>query len=132
MGRKSKDVTDAELAVLEALWQRSRATVRELAAGRYPRAGSAQHATVLKLLERLERKGFVRRDRNGPAHVFEAAIARDDLIGRRLEAVAESLCRGSRLPLLMHLVDPRRLTADEVRVLRELVEQFDGDSRCAP
>jgi predicted transcriptional regulator len=129
MGRKSKDVTDAELEVLEALWQRGRTTVRELAAVRTPRrTGGAGHATILKLLERLERKGFVRRDRTGPAHLFEAAVERDELIARRLQAVAESLCRGSRLSLLMHFVDPRRLSRDEVQALRELVDRLDQHS----
>ena len=129
MGRKSKDVTDAELEVLESLWQRGPTTVRELAADRsVRRKGVARHATILKLLERLERKGFVRRDRGGPAHLFEAAVKRDELIARRLQAVAESLCRGSRLSLLMHFVDPRYLSQDEVRALRELVDRLDHQS----
>ena len=68
-----------------------------------------------KLLERLEAKGYVHRDRRRPVHVFAAAIDRDALIGRRLRDMAEKLCGGSLTPLLTHLVRAKRLTAAERR-----------------
>ncbi|MGH7126993.1 MAG: BlaI/MecI/CopY family transcriptional regulator [Planctomycetaceae bacterium] len=125
MVRKPKDVTDAELNVLETLWEHGPSTVRQLTDRLYPDGTSSHYATVLKLLERLEGKQCVRRDSQGPAHVFTAAVARGDLIERRLQAVAESLCGGSRTPLLMHLVDPRRLTDEERRALRQLIDELD-------
>lgn len=128
MVRKPQDVTEAELAVLQLLWDRGPSTTRQLADVLYPGGTASQTATVLKLLERLEAKGCVERDRSGPVHVFEAAIGRDDLIERRLQALAESLCDGSRTPLLMHLVDPNRLTKAERDALRELVKELNGDS----
>ena len=65
------------------------------------------------LLDRLECKGFVTRDRRAPVHIFAAAINRDELIGRRLRAVADSLCGGSLSPLLTHLVEGRGLSEQE-------------------
>jgi predicted transcriptional regulator len=57
--------------------------------------------------------------------VFSAAVAREDLIEHRLNAVADDLCDGSRTPLLMHLVDPERLTVEEINMLRLLVNELD-------
>jgi predicted transcriptional regulator len=85
----------------------------------------AHYATVKKLLERLEAKGYVRRDRSQAAHVFAATIGRDYLIGHRLKAVAASLCDGLMTPLLMHLVDPQQLTSDELRSLRSLLDEIE-------
>lgn len=129
MVRKPQDVTDAELAVLQVLWERGTCTTRQLADVLYPGGSASQTATVLKLLERLEGKGFVDRDRSGAVHVFEAVVERDDLIERRLQALAESLCDGSKTPLLMHLVDPQTLTKDERDALRAMLAELDNGSR---
>src|SRR3954465_3300162 len=105
MGELHQDVTKAELAVLQALWDAGPATIRQLVERVYQQTGTSVYGTVQKLLERLESKGFVRRDRSSPVHVFRAALDRDALIGRRLRAVADSLCGGSLTPLLTHLVE---------------------------
>ncbi|HVX12396.1 MAG TPA: BlaI/MecI/CopY family transcriptional regulator [Pirellulales bacterium] len=125
MARAPQDVTDAELAILEVLWRRSSATVREIAEELYAGCNTSQHATVQKLLERLEGKKCVRRDRDNWPHTFEPAIERGELIGRKLQQTADRLCEGSVQPLLMHLVKAGRLSADERRSLRELLDQLD-------
>jgi predicted transcriptional regulator len=125
MTRSKEDVTDAELSLLEALWDLGPATIRQLVAQVYNQTGPSVYATVQKLLDRLEAKGCVTRDRRGPVHVFAAAINRDDLIGRRLRAVADSLCGGSLSPLLTHLVEGRGLSEAERRELRALIGRLD-------
>jgi predicted transcriptional regulator len=131
MGRKRSEVPDAQLAVLEVLWQRGPATVRQLADALYPGDRSA-YGTVQKLLERLEEKGHVRRERGAGAQVFEAAVSREELIGRQLRAVAEKLCGGSLTPLLTHLVRAKKLTAEEREALRALIEELDATRNPKP
>jgi BlaI family penicillinase repressor len=118
------DVTEAELEVLQSLWGHGPSTIRQLAERLYPSRRSSPTATVLKLLERLEAKACVQRDSSGPVHVFKAIVAREDLIERRLTAVAESLCEGSRTPLLTHLFDANRLTKEEIETLVKLVDEL--------
>ena len=120
-------VTDAELAVLKALWSHEGATIRELTDELYPGGATAQYATVQKLLERLESKGCVRREAAGRAHRFTALVAVDDLIGRTLRDTAERLCEGSLKPLLTHLVESRSLKQEELDELKRLVERLDGE-----
>jgi predicted transcriptional regulator len=127
MARSSQDVTEAELAVLRRLWERGPATIRSLAEDVYGQDGTSAYATVQKLLERLEAKGFVARDRSAAVHVFRAAVERDELIGRRLRAVADTLCDGSLTPLLTHLVEGRPLSDQQRQALRALVEQLDQE-----
>jgi predicted transcriptional regulator len=125
MARTPRDVTDAELSVLQALWDGGPATIRQLTDALYPGGGAAQYATVQKLLDRLEGKGCVQRHRAGAAHTFVAAIGRDELIGRRLRDMAEKLCGGSLTPLLTHLVRTRQLSARERQQLRDLIDDLD-------
>jgi predicted transcriptional regulator len=128
MARTPRDVTDAELAVLEVLWDAGPATIRRIADTLYPSGGPAQYATVQKLLERLEAKGCATRAR-GVVHSFAAAVGRDELIGRRLRDVAEKLCGGSLTPLLTHLVRTQKFSAAERQALRELIDELDSDRR---
>src|SRR5436305_14492504 len=125
MARTPQDVTDAELGVLQALWDGGPAPIRRLTDALYPQAGVAQYATVQKLLERLESKGYVRRDRSQSVHVFSADVGRDDLLGRRLQTLAEQLCGGSIAPILRHLIQSRPLPADDRQSLRPLTADLD-------
>jgi BlaI family transcriptional regulator, penicillinase repressor len=129
MNRNQGDVTDAELALLQALWDDGRATIRQLVERVYAQEGASVYATVQKLLERLEAKGCVVRDRSDAVHVFAAAIGRDELIGRRLRAVADSLCGGSLTPLLTQLVEGGELTAKDRQELRSLIDRLDRKRR---
>jgi BlaI family penicillinase repressor len=129
MPRTPQDVTDTELALLQVLWDDGPATIRRLTDVLYPGGGTAQYATVQKLLERLEAKGCVSRARTPPAHTFTAAIARDELIGRRLQDMAEKLCGGSLTPLLTHLVRTKRMSARERQQLRNLIDELDSKGK---
>jgi predicted transcriptional regulator len=98
-------------------------TIRQVTEVLYPGGGAAQYATVQKLLDRMEAKGYVRRDRTLFVHMFTAVLDRDALIGRRLRSLAETLCDGSLTPLLTHLARAKDLTDTDRRALRALIEE---------
>jgi len=129
MPRIPQDVTDAELALLQLLWDHGPSSVRRLAERMYDKSSASQHATVQKLLERLEAKGCVERDRGSWPHTFAAAIERGELIDRKLQQTADKLCDGSIQPLLTHLVKGGKLSAGERQSLRDLLDNLEsGDS----
>jgi predicted transcriptional regulator len=123
------DVTDAELAVLQTLWDQGTTTIRRLADLLYPGGTAAQYGTVQKLLERLEGKGYVSRDRSQWPHLFTADIDREALIGRRLRETAEKLCGGSMAPLLLHLLRAEQFSTEERQELRAFLEQLKQNPR---
>ena len=131
MVQSHSDVTEAELAVLEVLWERDTATVRQIAEAIYPQCTNSEHATVQKLLDRLKAKGCVDRNRLVWPHQFFATVRREQLIGRRLESMAERLCGGSLQPLLTHLVSNTKLSADDRKALRALLDELDQDQNPA-
>jgi predicted transcriptional regulator len=126
MPRTPQDVTDTELSILQALWDSQPATIRQLTDLLYPGGGTSHYATVQKLLDRLEAKSCVVRHREATPHRFESAVGRDELIGRKLEDVAEKLCGGSLTPLLTHLVRARRLSSRDRQALRQLIDKLDA------
>ena len=129
MARMPQDVTDAELAILQQLWDRGSASARDLAEALYGKCTPSQHATVQKLLERLEGKGCVSRDRGTWPHTFVPLVAREELIGRQLQQTADKLAGGSLQPLLTHLVRAGRLSADDRQSLRSLLEDLTKDEK---
>jgi predicted transcriptional regulator len=126
MAKNSQDVTEAELAVLQALWEQGAATVRVLTDRLYPAGDNSGFATVQKLLERLESKRFVRRVKDSSPRQFEPAVSKDQLIGRRLKALAETLCEGSLTPLLTSLLSAGSIDESQRRELRDLIDQLDS------
>jgi predicted transcriptional regulator len=107
------------------LWDRPAASIRQITESLYPRNTASHYGTVQKQLERLEGKAFVRRDRSLFVHLFSAAVDRDALVGRRLDAVMDKLCGGSLEPILTHLLRAPRLTDEQRRRLRELIDRDD-------
>ncbi len=95
---------------------------REITERLYPRGQPADVATVQKLLQRLEEKRFVCRDRRERVHQFSAAMARKEFAGQQLSGLAEKLSGGSLTPLLVHLVENNRLSRRELDELRTLLE----------
>jgi predicted transcriptional regulator len=125
MGRTPQDVTDTELAILQVLWDQGACTRRQITDVLYPQGGPAQYATVQKLLERLEAKGFVNATNRGqPVLSFTVTVDRDELISRKLANMADKLCGGSMTPLLMNLVRTQTLTAPQLDELRALIEDL--------
>lgn len=125
MGQNGRETTDTELAVLRQLWRHDDATIRELTDALYPDGGHSHYATVQSLLDRLQAKGFVDREKDGRINRFRASISRADLARRRLRATADALFDGSMAPLLTHLVDNSDLQPGEITALRELIDRLD-------
>jgi len=126
MSRSGREITDTELAVMRQLWRRDEATIRELTDALYPDGGHSHYATVQSLLDRLQSKKFVDREKIGRINRYRASISRAELARRRLRATADALFDGAMAPLLTHLVDNSDLQPDEISALRELIDRLDA------
>ncbi len=122
-------LANAELAIMKLLWQQDRLTAREIREVLYPDATRAQHGTVQRLLQRLEDKGFVSRDRKPPVQQFSARISRSAYTSDQLESLATRLTEGSLAPLITHLIEERKLSRDEIERLRRILDAAEnGDA----
>ncbi len=129
MRKASREITDTELSLLNELWQRPSATVPELTEALYGNTAPALLATVRKLLDRMEAKGCVSRDRAHWPHQYSAALKREEFAGDRLQAAADELFDGDLTPLLTHLVRSQRLTAKDRENLRKVLDELEGKGR---
>lgn len=119
----SERLTNAEMAIMELLWESERLTARQIREQLYSDSKKAQHGTVQRLLSNLEEKGFVERDGSLGVQLFSATVAREAYGGSQLESLAEKLTGGSIAPLLTHLLDEKKLNKAEIKRLRKLLEE---------
>ena len=108
---------------MELIWDAERLTARQILEQLYDDSKKSQHGTVQRVLQSLEAKGFVERDRSLGVYLFSASISRQAYGGLQLESLAQRLTGGSIAPLLTHLLDERKLGKVEIKRLRKLLKE---------
>jgi BlaI family transcriptional regulator, penicillinase repressor len=125
MAKKSQQsVTDAELAALKVLWSRGPLSAKQITDDIYPEGAESEFASVHSFLQRLERKGMVTRDRNAFVHVFSAAVSQADVLGHELKSLVDRLGSGSVAPLVMSLIEQKKLSRKEAAEIRKLLDKY--------
>ncbi len=125
IGRLVRSLTvDAELAVLKVLWARGPLTAKAITEVVYPDGAESEFAAVHSFLQRLERKGLIARDRSSFVHVFSSTASQADILGQELKTLAERLGAGSIAPLIMQLIDQKRLSRKEAGEIRKLLNKY--------
>jgi len=123
MAKKSKQaVSPAETEILRLVWKLETATVKDICDA-LSDDRDVNYATVQTLLRRLEKKGYVRHELKGKAHVFSAAVKPEDVIKRTVGDFVERLFGGDPLPLMLHLADQSELEPADIKRLKKLIEK---------
>ncbi len=115
-----------ELQIMQALWNRGAASIREMQEA-FPERRRPAYTTIQTTVYRLEGKKALRRVKKiGNADIFEAAVSRDAAQGRLIDELL-ALFGGRTQPVMSHLVESGKLTMDDVReaekALRRLAQK---------
>src|SRR5580704_17653424 len=106
--------TKLELAVMEALWDMGKASIREITET-FPETDRPAYTTVQTTVYRLEAKKTIRRVRKiSNAHIFEAVVSRGAAQRRLLDDLL-SLFGGRAQPVMAQLIETGKLTLDDVK-----------------
>ncbi len=123
MGRKPHP-TEAELAILNVLWARGEATVREVFEAIY--TDESAYTTALKLLQLMHAKGLVVRDEGRRAHVYRPAISKDSTQRRLLAELIEGMFDGRPGELVLRaLGSDTPPSAEELAQIRDLIDRME-------
>jgi predicted transcriptional regulator len=102
---------------MEKLWSKGPCSIRELLEA-FPKDERLAYTTVQTVVYRLEAKKTIRRtSKFGNAHVFEAVVSRDSAQHRMIDDLV-AMFGGRRLPIVTHLIESGKLTAEELREAR--------------
>lgn len=124
--KPSQQPTDAELAILNVLWQHGPATVRAVHENLVDGA-RVGYTTVLKTLQIMTDKQLVRRDESQRAHVYEAAVSREHTCHGLVSDLVDRAFDGSAARLAMQALAGQRASADEIAAIRAMLDQLEED-----
>lgn len=128
MSDKIPRPTDAELAILNVLWQRGASTVREVHDTLSDTHGTG-YTTVLKMLQIMTEKGLVVRDESQRAHVYAARHSEQRTQRQLLGDLIDRAFRGSPAQLVMQALSANRASAEELTAIRHLLDQMEGEAK---
>jgi BlaI family transcriptional regulator, penicillinase repressor len=121
--------TDAELEILNVLWQRGASTVRDVHEAISHSKPNVGYTTVLKLMQIMAEKDLVRRDESQRAHVYEARRPREQTQRQLIGDLLERAFDGSAMKLVMQALSAKKTSAEELSSIREMLDEVErGES----
>lgn len=113
-------LTGRELEIITILWKLGSGTVTEVR-DRLP--DNLAYTTVLSLIRTMEEKGLVRHEAEGRAHRYFPVVQESAVRRSALKELVETVFEGAPELLLTQLVSDRRLSADDLRRIRKLIDE---------
>ncbi len=120
--RQLRTLSPAETEILRLVWQLRAATVQHVC-DNLPATRNIAYATVQTLLRRLEKKGYLKHRVEGKAHVFYPAAKQEAVITRSVNDFLGRLFGGDPIPLMHYLAEHGKITAEDIEVLKQLIEK---------
>ena len=120
--------TASELEILRVLWERGPSTVRDVHEELRVKKDLG-YTTVLKLLQIMTAKGTVRRNEEQRAHVYEACQPATETKRQLVGDVLQRVFEGSASELMIHALEGRRTSKEELGELRRLLDEYEGRTR---
>lgn len=120
--KRSLTLTEAELRIMEALWQKGPATVQQVLdwlAGKPVLA----YNSVLTTVRILEKKGYVGHVKDGRAHVYQPLVGREEATRSEIRHLVSRFFRNSHKALVLNILEDEGINDEEVKRMREILER---------
>jgi len=119
---KTTGLTDAELRLMDVIWDRGAASVGEVVDA-MPKRTPLAYSTVLTTLRILEEKGYLRHVKEGRAFIYHPAVGRDEARDTAVGHLVRRFFGGSHGQLALNLVDKKRIDSAELKHLRRKIKE---------
>ncbi len=121
--KPKKDVlTDQELEIMKIVWDKGSATVRDVYEELLKHRKIA-YTTVMTMMGILEQKGRLTKSDTGRAYVYSPAQPRGEVVGNMVQDFVKRVFDGSAKPLLVHLVENKKISQEELDEIRKLLKE---------
>jgi len=119
----------AQLEIMHAIWDGGEVTVTDVWKVLSQRRPVARN-TILTIMDRLEKKGWLNRRADGQTHYYAAAVPRATTLGRVVKRLVDGAFAGSAEGLVLALLEGRGVSDEEARRIRKLID--DAQARNKP
>jgi BlaI family transcriptional regulator, penicillinase repressor len=115
------DLGDLQKAVMEIVWDLGEATVNQVR-DRLRRKRLA-YTTVLSVMQKLDKAGWLTHREEGRAYVYQPATSREEAGRSSLRQFINRVCGGDPIAMFQHLLDDQGLSADDLTELRKMIDK---------
>jgi predicted transcriptional regulator len=119
--RRSETLTEAELRVMNVLWNLGPGTVQQVLE-HLPEKLDLAYNSVLTTIRVLERKGYLKHTKDGRAHVYKPLIAREEASRSEVRHLVSRFFGNSHELLLLNLLEAQNIDSSELKKLREMLQ----------
>lgn len=119
---KSATLTEAELRIMNVLWDKGSATVHEVLQA-LPSKPNLAYNSVLTIIRILETKGYVKHVKDKRAHIYMSKIDREDATRFEVRHLVSRFFGNSHERLLLNILEESSIDAEELARVRELLER---------
>jgi BlaI family transcriptional regulator, penicillinase repressor len=123
--RTSQTLTEAELRIMQVLWQKGTGTVQEILDG-LPAQPALAYNTILTTIRILERKGYVQHSKEGRAHLYRAIVAEEEASRSEIRHLVSRFFRNSHEDLVLNILEDRGMEPQELERLRRMLEHSEA------
>ena len=120
---KSIKPTESELEILQVLWSKGTASVREVHE-ELLKIKDAGYTTTLKLMQIMYEKGLVKRDDSIKTHIYQAAVSREKTQKHLLGKMIDTLFGGSSTELVIQALGNHKASADELEAIQKMLDNL--------
>jgi BlaI family transcriptional regulator, penicillinase repressor len=115
--------TESELEILQILWKKVNASVREVHE-ELLQTKEAGYTTTLKLMQIMHEKGLVRRDDSIKTHIYQAAVSKEKTQKHLLNKMIDTLFGGSPGELVMQALGNHKASAEELEEIQKILDNL--------
>lgn len=125
---KSAILTEAELRLMNVLWEKGPSTVQQILDA-LPKKPSLAYNSVLTTIRILEKKGYVEHAKDGRAHVFVPLIGRQEASRSEIKHLVQRFFASSQDALLLNILEDRQVDQEELDRLRQLLSDHPREGK---
>ena len=119
--KRSETLTEAELRVMNVLWEKGSASAQQVL-DHLPEKLDLAYNSVLTTIRVLEKKGYLKHTKDGRAHIYEPLIARDEASRSEVRHLVSRFFGDSHELLMLNLLETQDFDADELKKLRQMLQ----------
>lgn len=121
--------TDAELEVLQILWEHGPSSVRFVNTT-LSETRDVVYTTTLKMMQVMtEKKGFLKRDTSQRTHMFEALITKQQVQQNYLDKMLDSVFQGSPLKLVVQALGHESTSLEDLEVIKKIIAKLEAEKK---
>ena len=124
MKNETPNLTDAELEIMHVVWELDNATVREVHERLNQRRALA-YTTVMTMMNILEEKGHLTRNKQGRAYHYAPVRPKSQVISGMVDDFVGKVFEGSARPLVLGLVEERKLSENDLEEIARLIKEVE-------